>query len=199
MKRAALAVPLAFVIASGVIAAGPVPIAPVPQAAFRPVRTDHLAEPRAASRVVIVPPILEPRRDNRTIKPPTPVEAKPKVVEVTPKPRPVPLDRTPKARYGVVEGSRIARAYARSRLSLAQYHCLDELWVHESGWRWNAENRYSGAYGIPQALPGSKMRSMGADWRTNPVTQVRWGLGYIHGRYGTACEAWVHFKRNGWY
>lgn len=199
MRRAALAVPLAFVIASGVIAAGPSPIRPVPQAAFRAV---PLSTGGTEVRVAPGPrpaPILEPRRTTRKTTQPDPIETKPKVVTVTPKPRPIQIDQTPGRRYGVVEGSRIARAYARSRLPLAQYHCLDELWVHESGWRWNAENRYSGAYGIPQALPGSKMRSMGADWRTNPVTQVRWGLGYIHGRYGTACEAWVHFKRNGWY
>lgn len=84
-------------------------------------------------------------------------------------------------------------------MSLAQYHCLDQLWIKESGWRWNAENRWSGAYGIPQALPGSKMRSAGSDWRTNPITQVRWGLGYVRGRYGDACSAWVFWKNHGWY
>ena len=105
----------------------------------------------------------------------------------------------PGKRYGVVEGSRIARAYARSRLSAAQYDCLNQLWIKESGWRWNAENRWSGAYGIPQALPGSKMRKAGSDWRTNPITQVRWGLGYVSGRYGSACAAWAFWKRNGWY
>ena len=66
------------------------------------------------------------------------------------------------------------------------------------GWRVNAANS-SGAYGIPQALPGSKMASAGADWQTNPATQIAWGLGYIAGRYGTPCGAWDHSESNGWY
>jgi len=80
-----------------------------------------------------------------------------------------------------------------------QFACLLSLWNKESGWRWNAENRSSGAYGIPQSLPGSKMASAGADWRTNPATQISWGLGYIAGRYGTPCGAWAHSQAKGWY
>ncbi|MFD6178604.1 MULTISPECIES: aggregation-promoting factor C-terminal-like domain-containing protein [unclassified Isoptericola] len=80
-----------------------------------------------------------------------------------------------------------------------QYVCLEKLWDKESGWRWNAENPSSGAYGIPQALPGTKMASAGADWRTNPSTQIEWGLGYIAGRYGTPCGAWSHSMSVGWY
>jgi hypothetical protein len=79
-----------------------------------------------------------------------------------------------------------------------QYGCLVDLWNQESGWRWNAENA-SGAYGIPQALPGSKMASAGADWQTNPATQIRWGLGYIKGQYGNPCGAWAHEQSFGWY
>ena len=71
-----------------------------------------------------------------------------------------------------------------------QFGCLNALWTHESGWRWNADNPQSGAYGIPQALPASKMASAGGDWQTNPATQIRWGLGYIAGRYGSPCGAW---------
>lgn len=81
----------------------------------------------------------------------------------------------------------------------SQFGCLDSLWTRESGWRWNADNPSSSAYGIPQALPGSKMASAGADWETNPETQIRWGLGYIAGRYGTPCAAWGHSERVGWY
>jgi len=81
----------------------------------------------------------------------------------------------------------------------AQFQCLNELWKRESGWRVNASNPYSGAYGIPQALPGSKMASAGDDWRTNPATQIKWGLGYIKSRYGTPCGAWSHFQGSGWY
>jgi len=79
-----------------------------------------------------------------------------------------------------------------------QYACLVSLWNHESGWRVNAANP-DGAYGIPQALPGSKMGSAGADWQTNPATQITWGLGYITGRYGTPCGAWGHWQSTGWY
>lgn len=80
-----------------------------------------------------------------------------------------------------------------------QFACLDPLWMGESGWRVNADNPHSSAYGIPQALPGSKMSSEGADWATNPVTQIRWGLGYIQDRYGTPCGAWSFKQGHGWY
>jgi hypothetical protein len=80
-----------------------------------------------------------------------------------------------------------------------QYSCLVSLWKKESGWRVNAQNRSSGAYGIPQALPGSKMASAGADWATNPATQIAWGLGYITSRYSTPCGAWASSQSRGWY
>ncbi|PJJ71791.1 transglycosylase-like protein with SLT domain [Diaminobutyricimonas aerilata] len=80
-----------------------------------------------------------------------------------------------------------------------EYSCLVALWKKESGWNVYAQNRSSGAYGIPQALPGSKMASAGADWQTNPATQITWGLGYIQGRYGTPCGAWSHSQARGWY
>jgi len=71
-----------------------------------------------------------------------------------------------------------------------QWSCLDNLWMGESGWRYTATNSSSGAYGIPQSLPASKMATVGADYRTNPVTQIRWGLQYIKSSYGTPCGAW---------
>ncbi|MGO9292679.1 MAG: lytic transglycosylase domain-containing protein [Streptosporangiaceae bacterium] len=80
----------------------------------------------------------------------------------------------------------------------SQFSCLDELWNEESGWNYEAENA-SGAYGIPQALPGSKMASAGADWATDPKTQIIWGLGYIKSLYGTPCGAWAHEEADGWY
>jgi hypothetical protein len=80
-----------------------------------------------------------------------------------------------------------------------QFGCLDSLYTRESNWRVNADNPTSSAYGIPQALPGSKMASAGADWATNPVTQIRWGLGYIEDRYGSPCGAWAHSQARGWY
>ncbi len=79
-----------------------------------------------------------------------------------------------------------------------QFGCLNDIWSRESGWRYNAENA-SGAYGIPQALPGSKMASAGPDWQTNPATQIRWGLGYIKSTYGTPCNAWAFWQAHGWY
>jgi hypothetical protein len=79
-----------------------------------------------------------------------------------------------------------------------EFPCLVRLWNRESSWNHHAANP-SGAYGIPQALPGSKMRSAGSDWRTNPETQIRWGLRYIKYRYGSPCHAWAHSMATGWY
>lgn len=80
-----------------------------------------------------------------------------------------------------------------------QYSCLVKLWTRESQWSVTASNGQSGAYGIPQALPGSKMASEGTDWATNPETQIRWGVKYIAGRYKTPCTALVHSNNLGWY
>ncbi|ACZ31740.1 G5 domain protein [Xylanimonas cellulosilytica DSM 15894] len=80
-----------------------------------------------------------------------------------------------------------------------QWQCLDSLFQKESGWNPSAQNRSSGAYGIPQALPGSKMGTVAGDWRTNPATQITWGLNYIEGRYGSPCGAWGHSQSVGWY
>ncbi|GIF10855.1 hypothetical protein Ate01nite_08870 [Actinoplanes teichomyceticus] len=80
-----------------------------------------------------------------------------------------------------------------------QFPCLDRLWKRESGWNHRATNSSSGAYGIPQALPGSKMASVADDWKTNPATQIKWGLGYIEDRYNTPCGAWNHSESVGWY
>ncbi len=80
-----------------------------------------------------------------------------------------------------------------------QFGCLDSLWTRESNWDHRAHNPTSGAYGIPQSLPGDKMSSAGADWRTNPLTQIEWGLGYIGDVYGSPCGAWGHSQSAGWY
>ena len=80
-----------------------------------------------------------------------------------------------------------------------QYWCLDGLWTKESKWNYRASNKRSGAHGIPQALPATKMESVGTDWRTNPVTQISWGLRYIESRYETPCGAFAKFKRTNWY
>jgi hypothetical protein len=83
--------------------------------------------------------------------------------------------------------------------SSSQFSCLDPLWAHESGWSVTAYNAGSGAYGIPQALPGSRMASAGPDWQNNAATQIRWGLEYIKGTYGSPCAAWDHEQATGWY
>lgn len=92
-----------------------------------------------------------------------------------------------------------ARNYARARLSSAQYQCLSNVVARESGWEHTATNPSSGAYGLFQALPGSKMASAGTDWRTNPLTQMRWGLSYMDSRYGSPCGAWNFWQKNRWY
>lgn len=97
-----------------------------------------------------------------------------------------------------------ARAWSRAHVHRGNWHCLDRLWDNESGWAVHAKTpRYRSparaAYGIPQALPGRKMRSAGRDWRTSALTQVRWGLHYIRGRYGTPCHALRHQDRFRWY
>jgi hypothetical protein len=83
--------------------------------------------------------------------------------------------------------------------SSGQFSCLQPLWALESGWNVYASNPGSGAYGIPQALPGSKMASAGPDWQSNAATQIRWGLTYIQGTYGSPCAAWSHEEADGWY
>ncbi len=105
---------------------------------------------------------------------------------------------------GVVVDRAAAKSYAASVLSAygwggEQFRCLDLLWTRESGWRADAYNASSGAYGIPQSLPGSKMAAAGADWRTNAATQINWGLSYISGRYGSPCAAWAHSEAVNWY
>lgn len=88
----------------------------------------------------------------------------------------------------------LARGWGQS-----EYECLVALWERESHWNVYAHNAGSGAYGIPQALPGVKMATAGADWATNPATQITWGLGYIAARYGTPCGAWESSEARGWY
>ncbi|MRG60058.1 lytic transglycosylase domain-containing protein [Agromyces sp. CFH 90414] len=98
------------------------------------------------------------------------------------------------------EAQAIARDMIAARYGWGedQFGCLVAVWSYESGWRVNASNP-SGAYGIPQALPGSKMSSHGADWQTNAATQISWGIDYIAGRYGNPCGAWAHIQSVGWY
>lgn len=81
----------------------------------------------------------------------------------------------------------------------AQFRCLAPLWGKESAWNERAHNSSSGAHGIPQAMPGSKMASVGKNWRSNPMTQIKWGLSYIKAVYKSPCRAWSHWKSRHWY
>ena len=83
--------------------------------------------------------------------------------------------------------------------STSDFSCIDQIWTQESGWNVHADNPSSGAYGIPQALPGSKMASAGADWQNDAATQIKWGLGYIKASYGTPCNAAAFKLAHGWY
>ncbi|MGO3886565.1 MAG: lytic transglycosylase domain-containing protein [Mycetocola sp.] len=100
----------------------------------------------------------------------------------------------PGTAQGIAYDMVVARGWSDSEFS-----CLVSLWNRESGWNVSAHNASSGAYGIPQSLPGSKMATAGADWATNPATQITWGLGYIQDRYGSPCAAWGSSESRGWY
>ncbi|EST32147.1 hypothetical protein M878_15410 [Streptomyces roseochromogenus subsp. oscitans DS 12.976] len=91
------------------------------------------------------------------------------------------------------------QAIARQIVPAGQFQCFSNIVDHESTWNYQAVNASSGAYGLVQALPGGKMASAGADWRTNPATQIKWGLSYMNERYGSPCDAWTYWQANGNY
>jgi hypothetical protein len=93
----------------------------------------------------------------------------------------------------------IGKRMMLQRWPITQWPALNSLWTKESGWNTHALNKSSGAYGIPQSLPASKMASAGSDWRNNPATQIKWGLGYIASVYGSPSKAWSHSIRTNWY
>ena len=153
------------------------------RAAEEQAQAEARAESQAASRSTARQPAPEPTQ------------------EPAPQPTQQPAPQQP-APQPVSSGD--ARSIARSMLSSYgwgddQWGCLESLWMKESGWNHTAMNPSSGAYGIPQSLPGSKMASAGADWQTNPATQIAWGLGYISERYGSPCNAWAHSQAVNWY
>ncbi|MER7759157.1 transglycosylase SLT domain-containing protein [Streptomyces sp. NPDC097619] len=104
-------------------------------------------------------------------------------------------DFAPRASYTVSQVKSIARQMVPS----SQFQCFSNIVNHESTWNYRAVNASSGAYGLVQALPGGKMASAGADWRTNPATQIKWGLNYMNERYGSPCGAWSFWQANRWY
>ncbi|MGW7549157.1 aggregation-promoting factor C-terminal-like domain-containing protein [Streptomyces sp. NPDC054770] len=91
------------------------------------------------------------------------------------------------------------QAMAQQMVASGQFQCFSNIVDHESSWNYQAVNASSGAYGLFQALPGSKMSSVGADWQTNPATQIKWGLNYMNSRYGSPCQAWSFWQANHWY
>ncbi len=97
--------------------------------------------------------------------------------------------------YSIAE----VQAMARQMVPADQFQCFSNIVDHESSWNYKATNPSSGAYGLMQALPGSKMVSAGADWQTNPATQIKWGLNYMDSRYGSPCGAWNFWQANNWY
>ena len=155
----------------------------------------------ATSSVAVGQTSLEPAPAGEPITPTKltwPPDPKP---TVKPKPKPKPQRVTRSFHRATLTGSPQSIAHAmvlRRGWSEAQWGCLDRLWERESNWSTYAENS-SGAYGIPQALPGSKMSMMGSDWRTNPVTQIRWGLWYIANTYGSPCNALAHSDSYNYY
>ena len=155
------------------------------------------APPQDFTGVTFAPVTLPP--DTPAPKPsPTALsspESSPKPTRApTPAPKPSPTERT---FYRATVGD--AQAYALAQLGATQFACLDEIAIRESHWNPYDLNHSSGAYGIPQAVPGSKMATAGADWRTNPVTQVKWMIHYVDGRYGSACGAWAFWQGHDWY
>jgi hypothetical protein len=204
LKRASPAVILAVATALVILADTVIVVAPRVLAEPQPSQASQatiepaiaLASPTAEPTIgPMAPPTAEP-----TIGPmvfaatyfiplPTPTAAPP-----TPTPTPTP-QVTPVPYRDTVSN---AKAYAQARLGTAQYNCIDAVFIKES--KWNPYlGRSSGPYGIPQANPGSKMATFGSNWRTSPLTQVKWGIWYANSRYGSACGAWAFWQDHGWY
>ncbi|MEW1545032.1 transglycosylase SLT domain-containing protein [Streptomyces tsukubensis] len=102
---------------------------------------------------------------------------------------------TAKASYSISE----VKDIARQMMSAGDFQCFSNIVTKESGWRYTATNPSSGAYGLVQAYPATKMATAGADWRTNPATQIKWGLSYMNERYDSPCGAWSFWQKNRWY
>ncbi len=144
----------------------------------------------------MVPEPVKPKPKPKP-KPVAPATAPPSA----PEPEPSPEPEQSQARVAPSGEQSVAafKSWAASRVGGEQFSCLEPLWEAESGWNHYAQNSSSGAYGIPQALPGEKMASAGSDWSSNGYTQMEWGLGYISERYGSPCGAWSAFQSQGWY
>lgn len=157
--------------------------------------------PVADSPGPVINPTPAPESPRPNPAPSAPQAPAPPAPKPAPSPAPLPA---PAPGPGPVDDPAAAQAHAAGRLGSfgwgqEQQRCLVNLWQRESGWRTSALNPSSGAYGIPQSMPGNKMATAGSDWRTNYRTQIAWGLGYISNRYGSPCAAWQHSEDNNWY
>ncbi|WP_051366497.1 aggregation-promoting factor C-terminal-like domain-containing protein [Hamadaea tsunoensis] len=201
--------------ATGVLAIGGVALAAVPSHGPDPAQVAELDSQRSAQAA--------DRDLDRTLASASPSSSPSTGPSLSPSPSPSAAQPSPKATTAKAAPKATAtrkttttatpascRAYTGNRLiackllpsfgfAYAQMSSLDKLWTRESDWTTTAENSGSGAYGIPQSLPGSKMASAGSDWRTNPATQIKWGLGYIRSVYGSPSAAWAHSEATGWY
>lgn len=187
--------------ASALLAAGLVSFGPATTAASVPGTVRSVAAAEALAE-------KEPRKVSFTARsstrPPTPKKVEKKVVAKKKEVKKKKVVKPAKVK-AIASNSGANRAIGRKMAADKgwtgeQWTCLNNLWTKESGWRAVSPNKKgSSAYGIPQALPGSKMATAGSDWRTNPATQIKWGLKYIDSRYGTPCGGWRHFLRKNWY
>jgi hypothetical protein len=166
-------------------------VAAVPSASPAPASEDPFW-PAATAYVAGPPPTATAAPPTPTPKPtakPTPKPTAKPTPKPTAKPTPVPTPR---------DTVWNARIYAKNRLGAKQYDCLNVIFTYESKWNTQAGN-LAGAYGIPQAKPGSKMATFGSNWRYSPLVQVKWGIWYVNSRYGSACAANAFLQSHGWY
>ncbi len=169
-------------------------------AASQPIRADAPSPPQDYRDTVFVPVVVTLRP-----APPLIVDPQPRAPDPTLAPRPQPTApiivapvATPRASSNPTVAQ--AQAWALATLGPTQYACLANIVKHEDGTWSPTRTAPDGAYGIPQALPGTKMAIAGSDWRTDRITQLRWMIfDYIPGRYGTPCGAWSFWQANGWY
>lgn len=169
-----------------------------PQAAFATPMPGPQPPPQRFTVAADVRPLPVPTRDRFTVvQPPKPTPAPVQASAADSAPAATSADSAPASSYTTPVGT--AQAYAAEQVSASNFSCLVNLWNRESGWNTHAENADSGAYGIPQSLPGSKMATAGSDWADNYKTQINWGLSYIASAYGSACNAWAHSNAYGWY
>ena len=189
---------LVSILACAAITAG-LTIAPAtattPQSAAAPTETDN-SNVQTYTANNDLNPVDAPVRGSFTVyvQPPPPPPVEPEKAPTTTSWTPPHVTPDPGSAQAIAHEMVIGYGWSED-----DFGCLVALWNRESGWRVNAHNAGSGAYGIPQSLPGNKMASAGADWETNPATQIRWGLDYLKNRYGTPCGAWEHSEQVNWY